>query len=168
MISFNTTILKFAEKGEKTGWTYILIPNEISQQINPDQKKSYRVKGKLENYAFSGLNLLPMGDGDFILSLNVDIRKAIKKIHGDKIKVELAYDKSEYQLDADLFDCLQDDAKAQTYFNSLTKSHQNYFSKWIQSAKTTQTKAKRITISLNAFSKKMNYAEMIRNAKNLT
>ena len=41
MISFNTTILKFAEKGEKTGWTYILIPNEISQQINPDQKKSY-------------------------------------------------------------------------------------------------------------------------------
>jgi len=38
MICFNTTILKFAEKGEKTGWTYILIPNEISQQINPEQK----------------------------------------------------------------------------------------------------------------------------------
>lgn len=168
MISFNTTILKFAEKGEKTGWTYILIPNEISQQINPDQKKSYRVKGKLDNYPFSGLNLLPMGDGDFILSLNADIRKAIKKVQGAKIKVELAYDKSEYQLDADLIECLQDDASAQTYFNSLTKSHQNYFSKWIQSAKTTQTKAKRITISLNAFSKKVNYAEMIRNAKNLT
>jgi hypothetical protein len=167
MICFNTTILKFAEKGEKTGWTYILIPNEISQQINPEQKKSYRVKGKLDNFVFSGLNLLPMGDGDFILSLNADIRKAIKKIQGDKIKVELAYDNSEYQLDSDLIECLQDDAKAKTYFFSLAKSHQNYFSKWIQSAKTTQTKAKRITIALNAFSKKMNYAEMIRNAKTL-
>ena len=121
----------------------------------------------MDNFVFSGLNLLPMGDGDFILSLNADIRKAIKKIQGDKIKVELVYDNSEYKLDSDLIECLQDDAKAKTYFFSLTKSHQNYFSKWIQSAKTTQTKAKRITIALNAFSKKMNYAEMIRNAKTL-
>lgn len=167
IICFNTTILKFAEQGEKTGWTYIEIPAEIAQQIYPNQKKSFRVKGKLDNFSFSGMALLPMGDGTFIMALKADVRKAIRKIHGDKIKVELQHDKSEYKLDTDFVDCLEDDEKAKSFFYSQPKSHQNYFSKWIESAKTDATKSKRITLAINALSKKMNYAEMIRNSKSL-
>ena len=32
--------------GEKTGWSYIEIPAAIAQQLKPNYKKSFRVKGK--------------------------------------------------------------------------------------------------------------------------
>ncbi|MFM2225915.1 MAG: hypothetical protein RJA07_2117 [Bacteroidota bacterium] len=162
MICFTTTILKFAEQGEKTGWTYIEISTEIAQQIYPNNKKSFRVKGKLDTYEFSGMALLPMGEGAFIMALKADVRKAIKKIKGDKLIVEIEHDKSEYQLDEDFVECLHEDEKAKSFFYSQPKSHQNYFSKWIEAAKTQPTKAKRIIQTINALAKKMNYSEMIR------
>ena len=45
MIHFNAVIKKFNEQGEKTGWTYIEIPEEIASKIKPGYKKSFRVKG---------------------------------------------------------------------------------------------------------------------------
>jgi hypothetical protein len=70
MISFTTTILKFGQQGEKTGWTYILIPAELAGQLKPGHKKSFRVKGRLDQYPIKGVALLPMGEGDFIMALN--------------------------------------------------------------------------------------------------
>jgi hypothetical protein len=32
MVEFTTTILQFAEQGEKTGWSYIEIPADTGQQ----------------------------------------------------------------------------------------------------------------------------------------
>ncbi|HQV55523.1 MAG TPA: YdeI/OmpD-associated family protein, partial [Chitinophagaceae bacterium] len=46
-----------------------------------------------------------------------------------------------------------------------TGSHQKYFSKWIDAAKTEPTKVKRITMAVNALAKKVGYPEMIRAAK---
>ena len=43
MVQFTTTIKRFAEQGEKTGWTYFVVPAEIALKINPGQKKSFRV-----------------------------------------------------------------------------------------------------------------------------
>jgi hypothetical protein len=63
MISFSTTILKFDKQGEKTGWTYILVPAAMAEKINPGVKKSYRVKGKLDNFKVDKLALIPMGGG---------------------------------------------------------------------------------------------------------
>jgi len=40
MISFSTTILQFAQQGEKTGWTYIVVPTAIAAKLNPGIKKS--------------------------------------------------------------------------------------------------------------------------------
>ncbi|MBN8785519.1 MAG: YdeI/OmpD-associated family protein, partial [Terrimonas sp.] len=42
---------------------------------------------------------------------------------------------------------------------------QNYFSKWIESAKTEATRAKRIAMTVSATAKKWGYPEMIRAAK---
>ena len=38
MIQLKNTILKFDNKGKKTGWTYIEIPADIAQQIKPGNK----------------------------------------------------------------------------------------------------------------------------------
>jgi uncharacterized protein YdeI (YjbR/CyaY-like superfamily) len=57
---------------------------------------------------------------------------------------------------------LKEDLDAFSYFKTLPKSHQQYFSKWIESAKTSQTKTKRIVLAITALSKKQGFGEMIR------
>ena len=66
MISFNATIEKFGKQGEKTGWMYIVVPSKVANKLNPGVKKSYRVKGKLDEHAIEKVSLIPMGEGDFI------------------------------------------------------------------------------------------------------
>lgn len=62
--------------------------------------------------------------------------------------------------------CLTDEPKALAYFNKLPKSHQNYYSKWIESAKTEATQAKQIAQTVTACSRGQHYGEMIRSLKN--
>ncbi|MEO5571856.1 MAG: YdeI/OmpD-associated family protein [Bacteroidia bacterium] len=161
-VKFTTTILRFGQQGEKTGWTYIIIPADIAHKLQPGNKKGFRIKGKLDNYKFSGKSLIPLGKGEFILTLDIGIRKAIGKRHGAMLNVQIEFDKSEYQLDSEFIDCLNDEAEALKFFNTLTGSHQRYFSKWIEGAKTEETKAKRIAQSINAFLKKQGFPEMLR------
>ena len=163
MIKFTATLQKFKEQGEKTGWTYIDIPSEIADKVKPNYKKSFRIKGTIDNYAFKGASILPMGEGDFILPINATIRKNIKKfLKGEKIVLQIEEDKAPVKLSADLLACLEDETKAKAFFFKLPKSHQNYYSKWIESAKTDATKAKRIAMSINGFNQHMNYPEMMR------
>ncbi|MEO6355587.1 MAG: YdeI/OmpD-associated family protein [Ferruginibacter sp.] len=165
MVQFTTTILKFGEQGEKTGWTYIVIPAALAQQLLPGNKKSFRVKGKLDEHTISGMALIPMGEGDFIMALKADLRKAIGKQKGAQLLVKLAIDAKPYEVNGLLMECLQDEPAAKHYFQSLPKSHQHYFSKWIESAKTEPTKTKRIAMAVNAMSKKMDFGQMLRSAK---
>ncbi|MBY0479424.1 MAG: YdeI/OmpD-associated family protein [Chitinophagaceae bacterium] len=162
MITFTATILKFSKQGEKTGWSYIEIPAGIPEQLKPGNKKEFKVKGKLDQHPIKRMPLLPMGGGKFILVLNADIRKAIGKTKGAVVEVKLTVDNSDFIFNADFMDCLSDEPSAKQFFNSLTGSHQRYFSKWIDSAKTDLTKTKRIALAVNALSKKMGYPEMIR------
>ena len=162
MIKFTATILKFDKKGEKTGWSYIEISASQAKKLKPDTKVSFRVKGSLDQYDFEKLALIPMGEGNFILPMNGPIRKAIGKKQGDKVNVIMESDERNLTLSGDLMKCLKEDPEAMAYFKSLPKSHQHYFSKWIEGAKTTHTKTKRIVLAMTAFSKKQGYAEMIR------
>lgn len=165
MISFTTTILKFDQQGEKTGWTYILIPSKIAEQLQPGSKKSFRVKGMLDDHAINGVALIPMGGGDFIMALNADLRRAIGKRKGALLKVQLAVDKIPYQINAAFMECMSDEPSALLHFKSLPVAHQNYFSKWVESAKTEPTKTKRIAQAVSALAKKMGFPEMLRAKK---
>ncbi len=148
--------------GEKTGWTYIDVPQKIAQRIYPGNKKPFRIKGSIDGVPVKGMTLMPMGGGDFIMALNADIRKALKKKSGDKVAVEIETDTQAYELNPDFIECLQDDPAAMDFFRSLPGAHQNYYSKWIDSAKTETTRTRRIAQSVTGLSKKMNYAEMLR------
>ncbi len=167
MVQYTAIILKFEEKGDKTGWTYIEVPADIAQQLMPDHKKSFRVKGLLDNYSFSGISLLPMGGGNFIMALNATTRKHIGKRKGATVQVRLQVDHTPIEPPRGFMECLEDEPGAMSFFSSLAKSHQNYFIKWIDSAKTEQTKTKRMAQAVNALSMRLGYGEMIRmNRKN--
>lgn len=163
MPSLTTLIKKFDSKGEKTGWTYVEIPADLVQELKPGNKKEFKVKGKLDQYVLKRVSILPMGDGSFILPLNATMRKAIGKKQGAMVKLSLQEDKSEFVFNPDFMACLDDDPAAKKFFQSLTGSHQRYFSKWIDSAKTENTRVQRITRAITALSKGWGYGEMIRN-----
>ena len=165
MITFSTRIQKFEKKGEKSGWTYIEISKNQAEKLNPGVKVSFRIKGKLDQFTIEKQALVPMGDGDFILPINAALRKGTGKKEGDTLKISLALDKRELELSSDFMECLNEEPDALKHFKSLTKGHQNYFSKWIESAKTTPTKTKRIVMALTALSKGQGYPEMLRENK---
>jgi uncharacterized protein YdeI (YjbR/CyaY-like superfamily) len=78
------------------------------------------------------------------------------------ISVQLKEDNTPRIIPEWLTDCLDDEPEASGYFYGLNNSHQDYFIKWIESAKTETTKTKRLALCITAFTRKMSYGEMIR------
>ena len=166
MIEFTTLIMQFRKKGDKSGWTYIEVPSEIACKIKPNTNKTFRVKGYLDTYPVYGVALLPMGNGSFIMPLNASTRKGISKRKGALLHVKLEVD-NDYQVSmpVELEECLNDEAEARDYFDRLNRSNQGYFLKWIGSAKTHETRIKRIEHTLEALRLKIDYGAMLRRIK---
>jgi len=165
MVTYTTTIHQFEEKGDKTGWTYIEIPSDIAQELFPGNKKSFRVKGKLDHYPISSIAVLPMGDGSFMMAINATMRKGIGKRKGATLNVSLERDTSPQEIVPELLECLADDPDALRHFQSLAPSHQRYFSNWVDEAKTEPTKIKRLALCLSALARNMDFGAMIREQK---
>ncbi len=166
MIEFKAIILQFDEQGEKTGWSYIAVPGHLSAQIKPANRKSFRVRGMLDGFAVAGIALMPMGNGDFIMPLKAEIRKGIHKNAGAMLTVTIEEDVDyKVEIPEDLQECFDFEPDAFDFFNSLPKSHGNYFIKWINEAKTAETRAKRIVNTVNAMLRKWRYNDMMRELK---
>ncbi|MBS1597642.1 MAG: DUF1905 domain-containing protein [Bacteroidetes bacterium] len=165
MIQFTTTILQFAEQGEKTGWTYVQIPEDVAQKLKPGNKKSFRVKGLLDDFPIQKIALLPFGDGSFIMPINAGMRKGIHKKKGAMLKLKLEVDNQAPKLSRELMACLADEPKALNFFNTFSPSHKMYFSKWIESAKTEPTKTKRIAQAVSALLHGFDFGQMMRALK---
>jgi len=161
-LQIKCVIKKFKRQGEKTGWTYIEIPATVAQKLKPGNKKTFRTKGKIDDTPFNSIAILPMGEGNFIMALNAEIRKKIRKTIGAIVKLSIAVDESPIVINEELIQCLADEPDAQSFFNSLTPGHKKYFSNWINTAKTAETKTQRIAHCVNALSLKLNYAQMLR------
>jgi hypothetical protein len=166
-ISFAAELKQFGQQGEKTGWTYFDIPGKLADKLLPGVKKTFRVKGSIDAYAIKQVAILPMGDGNFILPVNAEMRKSIRKKKGEKVEVSLEADHSELKLSGDFLTCLADEPKAKEWFETLPKSHQQYYSKWIESAKTEATKTRRIGIVVNGLARHMDYGAMLREQRDL-
>jgi len=167
MIRFTATIEIDSRDPDKLGWSFIIINKTLSDKLNPGVRKGFRVKGKLDKYAITQTSLLPVNGGKFMLPFNATMRKATGKKAGDKIFVEMEVDKKALKLSDDLIVCLKDEPAAFAFFKTLAPSHQRYFSKWVQDAKTEETRAKRIANSLKALNRKMDFGQMLREQKQL-
>ncbi len=166
MIHIKAEIERFGQMGEKTGWNYIFIPAVIANELKPDCKVSFRVKGKLDDLEIAGIATVPMGAGDFIIAINATLRKKIKKEAGAKVELWLEEDKDfKIEMPADLEVCLAEDETLLARFVQQPKSHQNYFIKWINAAKTEPTHTKRLVMTVNAMEKLQDYGAMIREGK---
>ena len=79
MFAFIAIINKFEAKGEKTGWTYVDIPKDILIKLKRKDKKAFRIKGLMDDVKFEQISTYPMGDGEFIIAINADLRKKNKE-----------------------------------------------------------------------------------------
>ena len=97
------------------------------------------------------------------MALNAGIRKKSKKRKGamllDKMEEDTKY---EVYVQNELLEYFMDDLQAEYFFNSLAKSHLDYFIRWIKIAKTESAKIRCLLQSIEALSNKRGYVEMIR------
>ena len=165
MHSFTSIIQKYASKGEKTSWTYVDIPLDILLKLKRKDKREFRIKGLIDDIKIERLACYPVGEGNFIIAINAELRKKLSKKEGATIHLIIALGVSAALQSKELLDCLKEDKIALKQFNSLLQSHQNYYHRYVYSAKADATKAARIVNVINAMHKQLNYGEMIRSLK---
>jgi hypothetical protein len=163
MIEIHAEIEKFETNAEKTGWSYVFVPQEVAEQIKPNNRREVRVKGFIDQVAVSGMCMMPVKGDGFILPLNKPLRKSIQKEAGAKVILRLAFDVDfKIEMPDDLEMCLADEEELLERFLGMPKSHQNYFINWLNTAKTEPTRTKRLVMIINAMANKLDFGAMIR------
>jgi len=166
MIHFKAEIERFETMGEKTGWSYVFIHAALASEMKPGCKKSFRVKGKIDQLEVSGLATMPMGEGDFIIALKGELRKKLKKEAGATVELYLEEDKNfKIEMPEDLEICLSEEEHLMRNFLKQPKSHQNYYINWINQTKTEPTRTKRIVMTVKAMDKGQDFGTMMRESK---
>ena len=158
MVTFTAHI---EDKKNYIGWIHIIVPAKVATKIHPEDKKGFRVKGKVDDYEFSSIGLLPAGEGDYFMALNATIRKKLMKKPGDKVSVQLEQDEAEYILPEIFTTCLDEEPEALEFFQTLSKGHQRYYGNWIDAAKTDDTKIKRVAEAISALYRKQHFGQMM-------
>ena len=165
MVAFTAPIQKFAAQGEKTGWTYITVPENIASALQPGSKKTFRVKGQLDHYPISRTALLPMGGGTFILALNAALRKGIQKRVGELVHLQLEVDERTRELPAGFMESLADEPAALQRYNSLSKSHKGYFTIWLTSVKGEAARTKSIVQAVTGLAAGQDFVQLMQALK---
>jgi hypothetical protein len=145
VIKFNTKILK---QPDKSAWSYIIVSRRQVDKLDPPRRTAFRVKGFLDKFPIEFRSLLPVGDGRFILPINAFMRKGTGKKAGDRIAVTLELDISQMKPSAEFIACLKDAPEAYANYKKMNGSQKNFYNGWIYSAKTEETKSKRIAAAI--------------------
>lgn len=163
MVYLKVEIERFEMNGEKTGWSYVFIPQEIADQIKENSRIGFRVRGSIDVVNVNGLSVMPVKDSGFILPLNKPLRKLLRKEEGAVVELRLEFDKDfKIEMPEDLEICLVQEEGSLEHFLSMPKSHQNYFINWLNTAKTEITRTKRLVMIVDAMYKKLDFGAMIR------
>lgn len=166
MITHQAEIERFETNGEKTGWSYVFIPQDIADQIKPNNRREVRVRGVIDQVEVSGICMMPVKFDGFILPLNKTLRKALRKECGASVRLNLEFDADfKIEMPDDLEVCLAEEEELLLRFLAQPKSHQNYFINWLNTAKTEPTRTKRLVMIVNAMFHKLDFGAMIRGAK---
>ena len=136
----------------KGGWTYAAIPEVLQDKHSPFGW--VKVKGNIDDFEIKNYKLMPMGNGRLFLPVKAAIRKKIGKQEGDWIHVVLYADNSPTEIPEEFLDCLKEEPIAHKEFLMLTDGQQKEYIDWIYSAKTDDTKVKRIAETINKLVKR--------------
>jgi hypothetical protein len=137
-----TAVIEKPDDGMDTA--YVSIPYDVQEVYGT--RGQVKVKATFDGHPYRGV-LSNMGTGCHIIGLRNDVRQAIGKQVGDKVKVEIEPDFEErvVEIPADLKKELAKSKKAQEFFDSLSFTNRKEYAQWISSAKKEETRAKRLS-----------------------
>jgi hypothetical protein len=137
-----TAIIEKPNDGLDTA--YVSIPFQVEEVYGT--RGQVKVKAFFDGHPYRGV-LANMGTGCHVIILRKDVRQAIGKGVGDKVRVELEHDVEERKVDVppQLMKALSAKPKAQKFFDSLSYTNKKEFAQWISSAKKEETRAARLT-----------------------
>jgi hypothetical protein len=135
-------------------WTYFAIPFDVKKVFGATSR--VQVKGMVDGSPFKS-TLLPKGDGTHFMVVNKEIRDAIGKSAGDRVKVTMEIDTSARTVivPKDLERALKQNSMAREFFNRLPYSHKKQYVDWIESAKKSDTRQNRIRKAIDMLTHSM-------------
>ncbi|MFM9839687.1 MAG: YdeI/OmpD-associated family protein [Cyclobacteriaceae bacterium] len=124
--------------------TFVSIPFDVEEVFGT--KGNVKVKATFDKYPYRGI-IAKMGMPQHVIIVRQDVRAAINKKVGDKVKVTIEKDLEERIVDVpiELEKILSKNAKAKNFFDSLSFTNRKEYALWISSAKRPDTKEKRLT-----------------------
>jgi hypothetical protein len=142
-IRFRTTI----ELGGKTA-TGFPVPDEVVAALGAGKRPAVRVTVGSHTYRTT---IAPMG-GRFLVPLSADNRAAADVAAGDEVDVQIEADNNprDVAVPADLADALPRNQQARDFFDTLAYTHRKEWVRWIEDAKKPETRATRLTATLDA------------------
>ena len=140
----------------KSGWTYAEIPDI---KIGNRAFGMLKVRGSIDGFEIANSHLMPLGNGNLMISVKTEIRKKIKKEAGDWVHIILYSNDEPLVTPEDFLLCLHDEPEALQFYQVLSENEQQDYVKWIFSAKTEQTKVDRIAKTLDRLAKKQKFNE---------
>jgi hypothetical protein len=147
----------------KGGWTFAEVPGII-----PDKRRPFGwvcVKGRIDDFAFSQVKLMPRGNGTLFFPVKASIRKKIRKEAGDTVTIVLFPDDSRPELPEELVECLATEPGALNAFLKLGDGAQKSYIDWIYSAKRDETRADRIVLTIKKLLEGVNRPSAINSGK---
>lgn len=132
-------VKKFEGKG---GWTFVEIA--VPQKTQKSKFGWIQVSGTVDSFPLKRYKLMPMGKDRLFLPLKAELRKAINKKEGDKVRVYLYIDNSEIEIPIEITEVLSYEPKANSFFLTLSDSEKQLYISWVTSSKTEETKIKRM------------------------
>jgi len=142
----------------KGGWVYAVI-----KEITPDKRAKFgwvQVSGTVDGFEIQRYKLMPMKNGSMFFPIRAEIRKAINKKEGDMVHIILYADNSSIEIPDEFLVCLEDEPAAKQFFFKLSENEQQYYIKWIYTAKQEETKIKRMAGSIIKLSKRRKFYDI--------
>jgi hypothetical protein len=123
--------------------TGIEVPDEVVAGLGQGQRPPVRVT--IGGYSYR--TTVARMDGRFLVSLSAENRAGAGVAAGDEVEVDLEIDDAprEVEVPADLGAALGQDNAARTNFEALPYSHRKEWVRWVTEAKKPDTRATRIT-----------------------
>ncbi|OGX84552.1 YdeI/OmpD-associated family protein [Hymenobacter glacialis] len=142
-------ILEAGEVGE--GGVFVVLPFSVQEAYGT--RGRIPVQATFDGYPYQG-SAIPLGDGYHGLLVLKQIRRAIDKTVGDSVRVTLSRDVAERKMEAptDLAQQLAANPKAAAYFAKLAYTHQRDYVRWLEGAKKAETRAQRLTETVELLS----------------